>query len=190
MSTNIRVKVVLTGNTGVGKSSILHRFYQDSVLKAYPTIGASFMRKAETRDGRTVDIELWDTAGQERYKSLSSFYFRNVSYCILVFDVTNYHSFTQMNQWKVMCDNVNPEVTYLLVGNKIDLGSKSISKAEIDKYCQENNIPVYVETSAQNGEGISILYKSLVHQVFLNLKDFVYNPQVLTEEKSSCSCYK
>jgi small GTP-binding protein len=185
------VKVVFAGQTDVGKSSIVHRFNHTTCPNTYPTVGAAFLRKRESRKGKTVDIDLWDTAGQERYKSLSSFYFRRSTYCFLVFDLNNRISFQSVDSWKRLCDTAcegnEPAPIYFLIGNKVDIGVRAISDLEIEKYCQNKGIVHYTETSAMNGKGISELYNILVDHIYTNKPSS--SLVTSTEPVSSyCSC--
>ncbi|CAH6419734.1 Ras family GTPase [uncultured virus] len=91
-------KVIFAGPTNVEKSSIIYRFDHEKLTNNGPTIGAVFNRKTVTKDGGTIVLDIWDTAGQERYYSMSAHYFRNATYCILVFDITDSDSFEKKNK--------------------------------------------------------------------------------------------
>lgn len=183
-------KVVFTGATNVGKSSIVHRSYHQSKLFIpTPTIGAAFNRKQTIRDNKLVSLEIWDTAGQERFRSLCPMYFRNCSYCVLVFDVSDHNSFLDVKTWKDICDKTNTQRSpvYFLVGNKIDLDKRAVKLSEIQTYCIENNIFSYVETSAYTGEGVEHLFDKLYDHVYNY--DTILPESVLTiDNKPTCSC--
>ena len=155
-----------------------------------PTIGAAFVRKRIIRNDELITLDIWDTAGQERFHSISRLYFRNTQYCILVFDVTDANTFNDLNIWKRLCDNaesniidtvrgvlresiknsniLNGNVTYFLVGNKIDKGPRAVPEEDIRDFCQRNNITSYIETSAITGDGVATLYEEIVNHIYTN----------------------
>lgn len=200
--TNPSNKVVFAGQTNVGKSSIIYRFNENDLPSMSPTLGVAFNRKSIVCNDEIIALDIWDTAGQERFHSLSSFYFRQCSYCILVFDISNPGTFNDVKNWKRICDDANsgiynttgnPLPTYFLVGNKKDKEIHAINQKEILEYCESNNIYDYIETSAITGEGIDILCEKIVNHICDNrIMDIPVNDLVQLEAPTTanpyCSC--
>jgi len=167
-----RVKVAFAGQSGVGKSSIVYRFFNDHMRKESLTIGVSFMSKKISHNNEEISIDIWDTAGQERYQAMSSFYFRGARYCFLVFDLSDIDSIYSIVKWKKICDNamtdLSPDPIYLLIGNKSDIQSREVSRSIIDMCCKNNNITHYFEVSAYNGNGIPTVLDYLINHIIDN----------------------
>jgi len=122
-------KLLLIGDSGVGKSCLLLRFSDDTYTDSYiSTIGVDFKIRTIELDGKTIKLQIWDTAGQERFRTITSSYYRGAHGIIVVYDCTDLESFNNVKQWleeidRYACENVNK----LLVGNKCDLTSKKSS---------------------------------------------------------------
>ena len=155
-------KIVVIGDIGVGKTSILSRFRYGSFESEYmPTLGIDFFTKNLFFEDKTIRLILWDTAGQERFRSLIPSYLKNADCIIIVFDITNKESFFSLNKWLSDARNNASESTiYVLCGNKSDLKRKRmVSEKEINDYIKNNdNELIYKECSAKNGEGIKELF--------------------------------
>merc|ERR1711916_349755 len=145
-------KLVLLGESAVGKSSLVLRFvkgqfheYQES------TIGAAFLTQTVAVDDVTVKFEIWDTAGQERYHSLAPMYYRGAQAAIVVYDITNADTFQRARSWvKELQRQANPNIVIALAGNKADLASKQqVDTNEARAYAEENGL-LFMETSAKN----------------------------------------
>ncbi|ETW02720.1 hypothetical protein, variant [Aphanomyces invadans] len=127
-------KLVLIGDTAVGKSCLVVRFVRDEFFEFQePTIGAAFLTQTVSMDdGVTVKFEIWDTAGQERYRSLAPMYYRGAAAAIVVYDVTNKDSFTGAMSWvKELQRRGDPNVIIALAGNKADLESRRTVDFEV-----------------------------------------------------------
>ncbi len=122
MNPPLQVKVVVVGNAGVGKTSIVTAFTDIQYEMQYiPTIGVDYKQKRIlTDDGTPVKIQLWDTAGQERFRSLTLNYYRGADVILLVFDISNKKSFTALTEWKQIVEGQQPDSKYVVVGNKLD----------------------------------------------------------------------
>jgi len=149
-------KILLIGDSGVGKSCLLLRFADDSWTDSHiSTIGVDFKIKTLNCDGKVIKLQIWDTAGQERFRTITSSYYRGAQGIILVFDCTDMESFNNVKQWlgeidRYACENVNK----LLVGNKTDLvQGRVVDKSVAQEFADSMSIP-YIETSAKNATGV------------------------------------
>merc|ERR1719327_1144314 len=145
-------KLVLLGDTSVGKSSLVIRFvkgqfcdYQES------TIGAAFLTQTVQLDDATIKFEIWDTAGQERYHSLAPMYYRGAAAAIVVFDITNPMSFQRAKSWvKELQRQGKDDVIIALAGNKVDKeNERKVPTDDAKSFAKSNNI-FYMETSAKS----------------------------------------
>ncbi|CAL8337275.1 unnamed protein product [Merluccius merluccius] len=136
-----RLKVILIGNSGVGKSSLTARYVNHSFLTFHrATIGTDFVTKDETVDGRSVVLEIWDTAGTERFRSLGASMYRWSHCCVLVFDVTSSASFLALEAWRedflARGDPPDPAgFPFIVVGNKTDMENREVTCEQATRWC-------------------------------------------------------
>lgn len=125
-------KLLLIGDSSVGKSCLLLRFADDSYVDTYiSTIGVDFKIRTIDLDGKTVKLQIWDTAGQERFRTITSSYYRGAHGIIIVYDVTDMESFNNIKQWLSEIDRyASDNVCKLLVGNKCDLVDSKVVDTE------------------------------------------------------------
>mmetsp|Transcript_13722 Transcript_13722/g.27365 ORF Transcript_13722/g.27365 Transcript_13722/m.27365 type:complete len:195 (-) Transcript_13722:21-605(-) len=160
-------KLVLLGDTAVGKSCLVVRFVRDEFFEFQePTIGAAFLTQTVTLDDITVKFEIWDTAGQERYRSLAPMYYRGAAAAIVVYDVTNMLSFTGAKSWvKELQRRGDPNVVIALAGNKCDLElRRKVDYEEAHQYAEENGI-LHMETSAKNAQNVKQLFVAIAQRL-------------------------
>ena len=153
-------KLILIGNSGVGKSCILQRYMKHSFEESYKcTIGVDFLMKSVIIKGITVKLQLWDTAGQEKYKSMVSSYYRGANVALIVFDLTSHESFEALPIWIENYYKNGPEQkNIILIGNKKDLEEdRKVSSQEAENFAETNNM-MYFETSAKDGENIDYVF--------------------------------
>mmetsp|Transcript_1812 Transcript_1812/g.4370 ORF Transcript_1812/g.4370 Transcript_1812/m.4370 type:complete len:194 (+) Transcript_1812:56-637(+) len=160
-------KLVLLGDTAVGKSCLVVRFVRDEFFEFQePTIGAAFLTQTVALDDATVKFEIWDTAGQERYRSLAPMYYRGAAAAIVVYDITNQDSFTGAKSWvKELQRRGDPNVVIALAGNKADLESRrKVEFEEANAYAEENGI-LHMETSAKNANNVKALFVEIAKKL-------------------------
>eukprot|EP00758_Cryptobia_borreli_P006686 Tbor_TRINITY_DN5189_c2_g3::TRINITY_DN5189_c2_g3_i2::g.25920::m.25920/K07889/RAB5C; Ras-related protein Rab-5C len=151
-----KYKLVLLGESGVGKSSLVLRLVKDEWSESqHSTVGASFFRHSCTMpDNQIINFDIWDTAGQERYKSLASMYYRGAAGAIVVYDITNTDSLERAKYWIRELLLNSPETVISLVGNKMDLeGNRRVSFEEGKSFAEENNL-MFSEASAKEGKQV------------------------------------
>jgi len=169
MATNktYQFKLVLLGDTSVGKSSIVIRFvkgqfseYQES------TIGAAFLTQTVPVQDCTVKFEIWDTAGQERYHSLAPMYYRGAAAAIVVYDITSQESFHRAKSWvKELQRQGSPDVVIALAGNKIDREEeREVQAADSKQYADDNSL-YFIETSAKTNVNVRELFLAIARQL-------------------------
>eukprot|EP00566_Odontella_aurita_P028630 CAMPEP_0113549294 /NCGR_PEP_ID=MMETSP0015_2-20120614/13357_1 /TAXON_ID=2838 /ORGANISM="Odontella" /LENGTH=193 /DNA_ID=CAMNT_0000449995 /DNA_START=115 /DNA_END=696 /DNA_ORIENTATION=- /assembly_acc=CAM_ASM_000160 len=160
-------KLVLLGDTAVGKSCLVVRFVRDEFFEFQePTIGAAFLTQTVALDDSTVKFEIWDTAGQERYRSLAPMYYRGAAAAIIVYDITNPDSFAGAKSWvKELQRRGDPNVVIALAGNKADLESRrKVEFEEANAYAEENGI-LHLETSAKNASNVKALFVEIAKKL-------------------------
>mmetsp|Transcript_36944 Transcript_36944/g.59175 ORF Transcript_36944/g.59175 Transcript_36944/m.59175 type:complete len:208 (-) Transcript_36944:249-872(-) len=160
-------KLVLIGDSGVGKSCLLLRFADDSFTDSYiSTIGVDFRFRTVNIDMKTVKLQIWDTAGQERFRTITSAYYRGAHGIIMVYDVTNYESFEHVEEWLNEVNRHASESTLkLLVGNKADLAEdKKVKADEAKKFADTLNIS-FLETSAKNATNVEAAFLTMAKQL-------------------------
>lgn len=161
------VKLVLIGESGVGKSAILNRYCDDFFNDSYiSTIGVDFKIKLIDIASKKVKIQIWDTAGQERFRTITTSYYRGSHAVMLVFDVNNYHSFSKLNQWmKEIKTNLTGKYKIILVGNKTESDShRQVSQEQIDNFTSTYGMD-YIEVSAKKNTNIELAFYKLIHTV-------------------------
>lgn len=160
-------KLLLIGDSGVGKSCLLLRFADDTYTESYiSTIGVDFKIRTIELEGKTVKLQIWDTAGQERFRTITSSYYRGAHGIIVVYDVTDNDTFTNVKQWLQEIDRYASEgVNKLLVGNKSDLTSKKVVEYSVAKeFADQLSIP-FLETSAKNATNVEQAFLTMAKQI-------------------------
>jgi Ras-related protein Rab-7A len=162
------LKVILLGDSGVGKSSIMNQYVHEKFTAEYKaTIGADFLTKHLIIDDKPITMQIWDTAGQERFQSLGVAFYRGADCCALVFDVNDEKTFENVNNWKeeflLKAGVEDPQnFPFVLLGNKIDVeNGRQVSKKKALKFCEDNGNIQYFETSAKEGIGVSNAFMHL-----------------------------
>ena len=151
-------KILLIGNSGVGKSCMLSRYSDNYFTEDFiSTIGVDFKIKTLSLNSKNVKFQIWDTAGQERFKNIVSSYFKAAHAIIIMYDCNNRESFINLNCWiDQALKFANKDVLLILVGNKSDL-DKRVSSQEASEYSKSNNL-LFFEVSCKNNEGIDEVF--------------------------------
>ena len=160
-------KLVLLGESAVGKSSIVFRFVRNK-FSAFqePTIGAAFVTQTVVLDNCQVKFECWDTAGQERYISLAPMYYRGAPAAIVVYDITDYNTFTRAKVWvDELHANGAPGCVIALAGNKVDQAERrKVSYEEAMTYAVSQGL-IFMETSAKTNINVAELFREIAIKV-------------------------
>ncbi|KAI8068854.1 putative GTP-binding protein ypt1 [Thamnidium elegans] len=160
-------KLLLIGDSGVGKSCLLLRFADDTYTESYiSTIGVDFKIRTIELDGKVCKLQIWDTAGQERFRTITSSYYRGAHGIIVVYDVTDNESFENVKEWLREIERYASEgVNRLLVGNKSDLTDKrQVTLSNSKKWADSVNIPI-LETSAKNSSNVEQAFLTMARQI-------------------------
>jgi len=165
-------KIVIIGDSAVGKSNIFTRFIKDEFnMDSKATIGVEFSAKNVTIQDKVIKAQVWDTAGQERFRALAKNYYRGAVGALLVYDITNYESFKNVEKWlKEVKEHAEPHLVTLLIGNKNDLEDKRAVKTEEGAEFAEKQGLGFVETSAKNNVNIETAFNKLVTEIFETLE--------------------
>lgn len=154
------VKLCLVGDSGVGKSSIVHRLVNDAFqTNLENTIGAAFFTKSINLDSTTYKYQIWDTAGQEKYRALTPMYFRGASAAVVVYDITRRDSFNSVRVWiKELKNYSDMGIVIAIAGNKCDLDAeREIQFKEALEFASSQNA-IFVETSAKTSINVTTLF--------------------------------
>lgn len=160
-------KLVLLGESAVGKSSLVLRFVKGQFHEFQEsTIGAAFLTQTLCLDDTTVKFEIWDTAGQERYHSLAPMYYRGAQAAIVVYDITNADTFARAKTWvKELQRQARPDIVIALAGNKSDLAQKRmVEYEEANAYADENGL-LFMETSAKNANNVNEIFLAIARKL-------------------------
>eukprot|EP01103_Thecamoeba_quadrilineata_P011492 TRINITY_DN2759_c0_g1_i1.p1 TRINITY_DN2759_c0_g1~~TRINITY_DN2759_c0_g1_i1.p1 ORF type:complete len:207 (+),score=29.87 TRINITY_DN2759_c0_g1_i1:66-686(+) len=157
-------KLVLLGESGVGKSNLILRYVQnqfDDLLEN--TIGASYISRTLFVDDTVIKLDIWDTAGQERYRALTPMYYRNAHAALIVYDVTHEETFERAKEWVIEIREHVPQAVIVLAGNKIDLPSV-VETQRVTEYAEREEI-MFMTTSAKTGQNVNALFDALARKL-------------------------
>jgi len=159
-------KIVIIGDTNVGKTSILDMFIENKFGNTKPSIGALHKLKSIKVDDEEVQLDIWDTAGQERFKSIVPMYYKGAKGIIIVYDITNQDSFEGAKNWIKEIESNNKSAILVLVGNKIDLEEEKrvVSKDSSQSFCSSKSI-IFVECSAKDNNNVNKIFEEIAYKL-------------------------
>uniref|UniRef100_A0A3Q3MM42 Ras-related protein Rab-25 n=1 Tax=Labrus bergylta TaxID=56723 RepID=A0A3Q3MM42_9LABR len=161
-------KVVLIGDSGVGKSNLLSRFTRNEFnLESKSTIGVEFATRSIQVEGKTVKAQIWDTAGQERYRAITSAYYRGAVGALLVYDIAKHLTYENAERWlKELQDHADSNIVIMLVGNKSDLRHLRAVPTDEAKAFSEANGLSFLETSALDSSNVELAFHTILTGMF------------------------
>uniref|UniRef100_A0A3Q3VYE7 Ras-related protein Rab n=1 Tax=Mola mola TaxID=94237 RepID=A0A3Q3VYE7_MOLML len=198
-------KVLVIGDLGVGKTSIIRRYVHQTYSTNYrATIGVDFALKVLNWDSETVRLQLWDIAGQERFGNMTRVYYREAMGALIVFDVTRQATFEAVAKWKEDLDSKltladGQSIAVVLLANKCDQGRELTNNAiKMDQFCMDHGFVGWFETSAKDNLNISEAANFLVKHIMATESDILksvipdtISPQLNSNSQASCSgCFK
>lgn len=165
-------KLLIIGDSGVGKSSLLLRFADNTFTGTYiTTIGVDFKIRTVTVDGERVKLQIWDTAGQERFRTITSTYYRGTHGVIVVYDVQSGESFANVKRWLHEIEQNCESVCRILVGNKDDDPNKKVVQPnDAKRFAEQMGIEMF-ETSAKESKNVEEMFMAITRQVLRARKD-------------------
>ncbi|KAJ8529744.1 hypothetical protein K7X08_036579 [Anisodus acutangulus] len=161
-------KVVLIGDSGVGKSNLLSRFTRNEfILESKSTIGVEFATRTLQVEGRTVKAQIWDTAGQERYRAITSAYYRGALGALLVYDVTKPTTFENVSRWlKELRDHADSNIVIMLIGNKTDLKHlRAVATEDAQSFAEKEGLS-FIETSALEATNVEKSFQTILSEIY------------------------
>ena len=182
-------KILLLGDSSVGKTCFLKRYTDDTFQDAYlSTIGFDFKFKTVTlKSGKQVRVQLWDTAGQERFRTIAKSYYKGAHGIILMYDVTHQKSFDSMKKWLIQIkEEASSKVCIILVANKIDSEERVISKEDGQALANSYNLNIF-ESSAKENINVSEAFQDVVEGVAKNYSNISTNTTSLQNSDKNLS---
>eukprot|EP00124_Ichthyophonus_hoferi_P001566 Ihof_evm5s85 gene=Ihof_evmTU5s85 len=160
-------KVVLIGDSGVGKSNLLSRFTRNEFnLESKSTIGVEFATRSLKVDTKTIKAQIWDTAGQERYRAITSAYYRGAVGALLVYDIAKHLTYDNVERWlKELRDHADSNIVIMLVGNKSDLRHLRAVPTEEAKAFAELHGLSFIETSALDATNVELSFQNILTEI-------------------------
>ena len=176
---DLNFKLIVIGDSGVGKSCLTNKATKNIFEESYnATVGFEFFTFNIRMNGKVLKLQIWDTCGQELYRSLITNFYRNSSLAIMVYSITSKDSFDNIDIWlKELRTHSNPDAKVFLIGNKIDLeASRKVDTVQGEQYAEENNINMFMETSAKTGIN--------AQKVFIEAAKLLYNDYLKYQNKT------
>lgn len=168
----VALKVVIVGNGGVGKSSMIQRYCKGTFTKDYKkTIGVDFLERQIELDGEEVRLMLWDTAGQEEFDAITKAYYRGAQACVLAFSMTDRDSFEAVHSWKLKVENECGEIPTVIVQNKIDLMEQAVVNSEEADLLARALGCRLLRTSVKEDVNVAAVFRHLATRCLAEIRD-------------------
>jgi len=189
-------KLLLIGDSGVGKTCILFRFSDDAFNSTFiSTIGIDFKIKTIELHGKKIKLQIWDTAGQERFQTITTSYYRGAMGIMLVYDITQSSSFGNINKWlRNIEDHATDNVAKLILGNKCDMEARRVVPTEQGEQLAKSKGLKFLETSAKANINIDKAFTMIAEDILqktpnpsLRPVDPIINPSE-SQSSSGCAC--
>ena len=189
------IKLLLLGDSSVGKSSLLLRYADNTFSDNFiTTIGIDFKLKTLNVDGKLVRLQIWDAAGQERFRTITTAYYRGAQGILLVYDVTDQASFTHIQSWidDIRSHSGRNDLNMMLIGNKCDLGtSKVVDSVQGKEFALKANLKFYETSAKENSAMVEDIFLQMVKDIIKNKEQDTSIKQSLklevqTQKKSDC----
>lgn len=160
-------KVILVGDSGVGKTNVLRRYTHNEFFQYMPTIGVEFGLAKMVVDGKRVVANCWDLPGQERFRAVNMTFYHGASGVLLVYDITNRVTFENLKTWmKEVCDGAHSDAVIMLVGNKSDIVGKRVVPEDEGRQLAEENDMLFMETSALESTNVDMVFQTLLTKMY------------------------
>ena len=172
-SYEIMVKVVLVGDSGVGKTNIMSKYLKNQFREdSKATVGVEFGSKQFTVENHQIKAQIWDTAGQERYKAITSAYYKGAKGAFVVYDITRKNTFETVNKWvSDISAAADKKITLILIGNKNDLeDQRQVTKEMGEEKAKELGL-AFMETSACSGENLDQAFQLMINEIYKKSKE-------------------
>ena len=172
-SYEIMVKVVLVGDSGVGKTNIMSKYLKNQFREdSKATVGVEFGSKQFTVENHQIKAQIWDTAGQERYKAITSAYYKGAKGAFIVYDITRKNTFETVNKWvSDITAAADKKITLILIGNKNDLeDQRQVTKEMGEEKAKELGL-AFMETSACSGENLDKAFQLMINEIYKKSKE-------------------
>jgi len=181
-------KIVLIGDSGVGKSNLLSRFTRNQFnMESKMTIGVEFATRSIQTDGKTIKAQIWDTAGQEKFRAITSAYYRGAVGAIIVYDIAKHSTYENVKMWlQELKNHADPNLVIMLVGNKSDLRHlRDVQTEEAESLAEVNQLS-FIETSALDTTNVETAFHNILTEIYRNMseKQKREDPQALIKQIS------
>ena len=185
-------KVVLIGDSFVGKTSLINSLIKESLEETKPTIGSQHHKYIFKSNNREINLDIWDTAGQERFRSVIPMYYKGAKAILVVFDITSKESFEGAKKWIQEIEQSNKSCSIILVGNKIDMiSNRQVEESAVSDYRNAKGIEYY-ECSAKENLNVQNIFQTvgssipLVDENSQNNKSLVDKDDINTKKTGYC----
>ena len=168
LSYDVILKVVLVGDTSVGKTNIMTKYISNEFnSNSKATVGVELGTKNFIIDGKSIKAQIWDTAGQERYRSITSAYYKGAKGAFIVYDITRKNSFDSIDKWvNDLTAAADKKITILVIGNKCDLeDQRQVTKEQGEQKAASLQV-AFLETSALSGENLGKAFEMMMNEVY------------------------